>query len=259
MSREPAALLKLPRAVLPAFVTVAVLGSLLLVGRALQPTLDQPLSSVRVDGTLVKLDATRVVEAAQLSSGARLFELDLDAIRDRVEALPWVAHARISRVWPDRLAIVVQERQPYARWGEAALIDRDSHIFTPVASDIDPALPQLNAPEGHEAEVAATFEALRGALAGSPFVPSGLSLDARGEWKLATARGIELRLGQGDPQQHLALIEGAVATTLATELDRIAYVDLRYANGFAVGYRDGTDAKKPAAPSGARAAQERKR
>lgn len=229
----------LPRFALPAAVTALCLIVLLIAGRLLQPVVDRPVTTLVIEGSLTRLTAGQITAAVGETQAPRLFAIDLAAIRERVEALPWVAHARVSRVWPDRIAVRVTERLPFARWGEASLIDSESRVFTPPPSDIPADLPQLSAPEGHEAETAVSFQALYGALADSPFKPVGLTQDARGEWRLQTLVGIELRLGQGDPLAKTALLLGAVRHTLADQLPRVAYIDLRYANGFSVGWKDG--------------------
>ncbi len=51
---------------------------------------------------------------------------DLDAMRERLVALPWVKDASIARRWPDRLLIRIEERKPAAIWqhrGRLRLID----------------------------------------------------------------------------------------------------------------------------------------
>ncbi len=235
---EPAT--ALPRIVIPVLVGVALIVSAMTIGHFLQPALNRPLQALRIDGELHRLSAAQIAEAARGGTKSALFDVDLDAVRSRIEALPWVAHARVSRVWPDRIAIRVQERLPYAHWREGSLIDSESHVFTPPAALLPTDLPTLSAPDGHEAETAATFQGLRNALEHSAFVPTGLTLDIRGEWRLATARGIELRLGQGDPLTRTALLLGAVSHTLRDQIDSVAYIDLRYSNGFAVALKDGT-------------------
>lgn len=241
----------LPRFAVPATIVLVILALGLVLANLLRPLLNRPVVALRVDGQLRHLDAMQIANAVGTGATTQLFAVDLDAARARVEALPWVAHARVSRIWPDQLAVRVTERVPYARWGAASLIDTESRVFTPPAGDLPAAdvsaegLPQLLAPEGHEAEVAATFESLRKLLDDSPFKPSGLTLDARGEWRLQTLVGIELRLGKGDPLAQTVPLLGAVRHTLADQLDRVAYIDLRYANGFAVGWASGHACEMP--------------
>ena len=152
-----------------------------------------------------------------------LFDADLEDLRERIEALPWVASARVSRIWPDTLAVKVVERQPYARWGQGQMIDRNSEVFTPNADEIPQDLPLLSAPPGHEPEAAMVYEDLRARLAGSLFEPTGLVLDARGEWRMSNAAGIELHARRqfvqtlrrqcpsGEASKAKADIEGAMA------------------------------------------------
>jgi len=174
-----------------------------------------------------------------------IFDADLSGLRTRIEALPWVGRARVSRVWPDRLDIRVWERVPAARWGEQQLLDADGAAFAPPAHDLQPApiqaLPQLSGPVSREAEVMGAYRGLNEALQSSDFAPEGLSLDARGEWRMTTARGIELRLGDGDPLAHVPLLLGTISRTLAPYMEQIAYIDLRYTNGFSVGWINGRD------------------
>ncbi|MGL6044455.1 MAG: cell division protein FtsQ/DivIB [Sandaracinobacteroides sp.] len=61
---------------------------------------------------------------------------DLEAMRVRLIALPWVKDARIQRRWPDRLHITVIEREPAALWqhkGRLRLIDSEG-VVLPAAS-----------------------------------------------------------------------------------------------------------------------------
>jgi cell division protein FtsQ len=67
------------------------------------------------------------VYAAVLDDGTdALLALDLRAIRARIETLPWVERARITRRWPDTIEVELVERVPVAVWqhrGELRVID----------------------------------------------------------------------------------------------------------------------------------------
>ncbi len=227
----------LPRALLPAIVAAALLLIVVLLGHALKPLLNRPVQTLRIDGALSHLQPAQVVETAAIAPGARLFDVDLDALRTRLQGLPWVAHARVSRVWPGRIAVHLWERKPYALWGDAGLVDEEGVAFTPPAQDLPQGLPHLAGPNGRVAEVMQAYQVLTQALAGSAFVPDGLRLDPRGSWTMHTVGGIELRLGEDDPRSKIVLLQGAVLHTLAEKLDQVAYVDLRYSNGFSVGWK----------------------
>lgn len=233
---------RLPGMLLPALITVLMLIAAVLAGDRLRPVLDQPVTALRIDGTLLHLDTTQIAAAVNQAALPRLFEVDLDAVKRRVEALPWVAHARVSRIWPNCIAVRINERVAIARWGKASLIDSESRVFTPSAAELPDGLPQLLAPDGHEAETVANYRGLIAALGDGPFKPAGLMLDERGEWRMTSVTGIELRLGQGDPLTRIGLLGGAIRNTLADQIERVAYIDLRYSNGFSVGWKDGAAA-----------------
>jgi cell division protein FtsQ len=48
-----------------------------------------------------------------------------------------------------------------------------------------------------------------------------------------------VRLGRRDVDQRLERFFAVAAPVLRDDFERIEYVDLRYTNGFAVGWRDG--------------------
>jgi cell division protein FtsQ len=67
------------------------------------------VKDVEVEGTRT-LAAAEVREVAAVPSGLPLARVDLDAIRARVEALAVVRDADVTRTWPDRVHIDVEER-----------------------------------------------------------------------------------------------------------------------------------------------------
>ncbi|HJT15472.1 MAG TPA: cell division protein FtsQ/DivIB [Dongiaceae bacterium] len=48
--------------------------------------------------------------------GAALLGLDIEAMRERLAALPWIVSAEIERRYPDRLVVTVKEAEPLALW-----------------------------------------------------------------------------------------------------------------------------------------------
>jgi cell division protein FtsQ len=57
-----------------------------------------------------------VVRALGAPRGAPLLALDIDAMRERLAALPWIVSAEVERRYPDRLVVTVTEAEPLALW-----------------------------------------------------------------------------------------------------------------------------------------------
>lgn len=73
-----------------------------------------------------------IVRAAGVYRNEPMLGLDLDALRQRVEAVGWVKEARVVRLLPDTLMISVQERRQLAVWqhnGRSVVIDAEGRTI----------------------------------------------------------------------------------------------------------------------------------
>ncbi|PPE74182.1 hypothetical protein C3942_09110 [Solimonas fluminis] len=203
----------------------------------LRATSSPQVAELQIEGPFERVAAADVEAVLRPELDQGFLALPLAGARDRLAAMPWVARSRVERIWPGTLRVRVWEREPFARWNDGQLLDTESQVFAPKAEEIPPKLPQLGGIEGHEREVMETYQRLAERLRSSPFVLAALTQDARGEWTARTRDGIELRLGRGTPDEKLDMLLGAVLHKLADELPQVDHIDLRYTNGFAVGWR----------------------
>ena len=100
-------------------------------------------------------------------------------------------------------------------------------------------LPRLSGPEGSSDKVARRYLAVREQL-----IPIGLDLrsvhlDARGSWLMTLGNGIEVRLGRRDVAERTDLFLDVVADIITGQAGDIDYVDMRYGNGFTIGWKGG--------------------
>ena len=94
------------------------------------------LHYVTVEGTS-RLTPTEVLSAAAVREGTSLVRLDPGVVAHRVERLPPVADAMVSRRWPHGLVIRVIERKPAGvvmTAGHAELLDATGVAFASVPS-----------------------------------------------------------------------------------------------------------------------------
>jgi cell division protein FtsQ len=234
-SLSPAWARRIRAAMAMPFVALALYGGF----KGVQLALDQPVRNLVVEGTFQRVTAIQVEAAVADGLDAGFMTVDLGALRARVQELDWVDRVNVSRRWPDTLIVRVTEHQAAARWGANGLLNVRGELFTERSQHSFAELPSLVGPPGTERDVARRYLAVRGKLAEAGLALESLELDERGAWRLVLGGGQEVRLGRRDIDERLYRFFDVVAPALAADLTRVDYVDLRYTNGFAVGWRDG--------------------
>ena len=201
--------------------------------------LDRPISSITIDGPFQRVTALQIEEAINDELGAGFFTADLEEIRTRIVALPWIDAASVARRWPGTIAIAVTEQVPAATWGERGLLNTRGELFVNDARHVPAELPRLSGPDDQSAVVAQRYLDMRERL-----IPSGLDLrevmlDPRGAWLMVLSNGIEIRLGRRDVDDRSRLFLDVAADIISSREAEIEYVDMRYSNGFTIGWKDG--------------------
>ncbi len=204
--------------------------------------LDRRISSIAISGPFQRVTALQIEAAISDEIDVGFVAVDLDRIRERIVALPWIDQARVARRWPDRISIVVTEQVPAAIWGERGLLNTRGELFVTQLRHVPAELPRLSGPDARSAEVAARYLSVREQL-----IPLGLdlrrvNLDVRGSWKMTLHNGIEVRLGRRDVDARTDLFLDVVADIITSRPADIQYVDMRYGNGFTIGWKDGVQA-----------------
>lgn len=196
-----------------------------------------PVDAVHIDGRLAHADRERMKAVIARHARAGFLALDLGALRHDLLALDWVRAASLRRVWPDTLRVDVREHEPAATWNGDALVSARGAVFDPGAAVIE-GLPALSGPEGHGAGMLERLHAFSRRLAPLGLTVAAVHQDARRSWRLRLDNGVELRLGRERIDARLARFAAVWPGVLAPEAGRIAAVDLRYPNGFAVAWRE---------------------
>jgi cell division protein FtsQ len=211
-------------------------GLLLFAHWLLQPT-TLPIHAVRVEGSFQHLTPADVRAQLVDKASGGFFSLDVDRVKQAAESLPWVAQASVRRVWPDTLVVIVQEQTAVAHWNKEDLLNTHGQIFRPHQSSSLPQLPRLGGPEGSASVVLDRYQNLSTLLNGLDLQIAELSLSERRAWELQLANGTRIQLGREQDDMAVQRLVQAYPVALREQLDRIAEIDLRYTNGFAVRWR----------------------
>jgi cell division protein FtsQ len=227
--------------------TASIAGIVALVA-AVGWTLDQPIQRVAVQGRFQRVSPLDVEQAVkQRVRGAGLVSVNLPAVQRAIESLPWVDSASVARAWPRGLRVIVTEQVAAARWGTNGLLNARGELFDSESRHIPPELPRLSGPQGTEHQVAQRYLAIQGRLVEAGMRITALRLDLRGAWQIDLDNGVQVRLGRRQVDERFERFVAAALRLVGQRAADIDYVDMRYTNGFAVGWKGGAGAARVAA------------
>ena len=169
-----------------------------------------PIKAVTITGTR-ELTEAEILAIAGVGPRRSLVFLDVGELRARLKSVPLIQDASVSKLYPDRLLIEIEERRPTALWqkdGVVALVAADG---TPIDDLKDPRFQRLPLVVGvaankHLDEYAEVLDAA-GELRDR--IRAGIYVAGR-RWTLKTDGGLEIDLPEKDPADavaRLALLE----------------------------------------------------
>ena len=203
---------------------------------AVASVLDQPIETVAVAGRFQRVapvDVERVVKAQV--HGAGLLSVDLAAVRRAIHTLPWVDTVSVQRAWPRGLEVLVIEQTAAARWGERGLLNTRGELFDADERHMPPELAQLEGPPGKQSLVAQRYLAAEGRLLQAGLRLTAMRLDARGAWEIDLANGVTVRLGRRQVDERFEKFMNTALKLITQRGEDIAYINIQYTNGFAIG------------------------
>lgn len=206
------------------------------------------VNAIVLDASLDKSSLAGVRTALPRLSG-NFFSIDLDAARAAFEQVPWVRRAVVRRVWPNRLAVSLEEHEPAALWqgdGRRAerLVNTHGEVFEAPLRDVPrderEELPTLAGADVQAAQVLAMQQRLDAALAPIEQKVDTLRLSPRGSWHADLAGGAKMELGRGSDDEVVARVErlartlGEVNARFGNTPRALLAADLRHPDGYAL-------------------------
>ena len=176
------------------------------------------------------VDAEQATEAAATIStfrGQPMLNFDPDLARAEVEALPWVREASIVRLWPDRIAVVIEPRAEFALWqieGDIHVIDRDGAVLGEANANEWPDLP-LVVGFGANEQAELLVETLEHYSEIESRVSAMVRVGDR-RWNLRLLNGLDVKLPEDEVGAALALLAAMHAERGVLRLDAES-IDLR--------------------------------
>jgi len=227
---------RLPRWVSSTMLGVLLIGLVVAGWQGMTVLGAMPVERISINGDVTEIALADIEERVVPFSAMGFIGIDLDALEQELETMPWVYRASVRRVWPDEIAIQLTQQKPIARWGDHSLLNHQAQGFAVSDATRFSALPMLQGEVGDESRLMQRYQMLASALQ-----PLGLSVlqlirDDIGEYRLRLSDGAEVLFGEHDYvarlQRLIALYRGSLANR------PVIRVDLRYEHGAAVVFDD---------------------
>jgi cell division septal protein FtsQ len=92
------------------------------------------IKNIEITG-LKRLQPELVLQLAKLGPDTNLLALKPFQAEQALETHPWIARASLTRKWPQKLHLHIQEREPVAlvQVGELYYVDQRGHLFKPLS------------------------------------------------------------------------------------------------------------------------------
>jgi len=208
-----------------------------------------PVRHVRFEGEFKHVSQQELQTAVMDVVHGNFFLLNMDAVKARVEALPWVYKASVRRQWPQDVYVRFTEQRLVARWGEGAFLNQAGDVVRVSGNDLPTGLPQLEGPDGTGSQVLEHYKSFGRILAAAGLKLERITLTPRRSWRLVLAGGMSIVIDRGQPEYKLERFARVYVKTLMPLASDIRHVDLRYTNGFALQQVSGHSAGLRAAPA----------
>ncbi len=173
-----------------------------------------------------------ILARLDIDTGMPLLAVDLKKLQARIEALPWVRRAAITRILPGDLNIKIEERVPFALWqrgGKLRLIDTEGVVITrrglTAFSDL-----LMIVGDGGPTEVGRLYETLRLAPDLADRIKTVVRVGMR-RWDLLFENGIRVKLPDDSKASYTSVTAWKKFAQLEAKHDLLArevsVIDLR--------------------------------
>jgi len=222
--------------------------------------------AIQVEGDVSRNSVASLRANALPRLHGSFLSMNLKDGRAAFEAVPWVRHAQLQRVWPMRLKVSLEEHRAAAYWeartdgadsateatAERALVNSFGEVFQANLGDVeDEDLPVLAGPAHAAGSMLQMWRALSPAAEKLGESIDRLDLSGRGSWRVTLGSGAVIELGRGsetDVVDRFGRFARSISQVTATYHSPLLSADLRHADGYAVRLR-GVTTQTPGKPA----------
>ena len=194
-----------------------------------------PIKNV-TSSELINVNKDDISEAVKYLYSKSFFDIDLNYLKNKLEKIEWVRKINVRRSYPNEIIIDIEEHTPILIWNNKMYINKYGEKF--IVSKIDKNIPILVSDESRINEVFTYFELFNDKLSSRKldFKITKIVENEIRSLTISLSSGINIQLGSKDVNNKITLFFEIYKSLNTRDLNKIRYIDMRYSNGFSVGW-----------------------
>ena len=194
-----------------------------------------PIKNV-ISSELINVNEDDISKAVKYLYSKSFFEIDLNYLKNKLEKIEWVRKINVRRSYPNEIIIDIEEHTPILIWNNKMYINMYGEKFN--VSKIDKNIPLLISDESRINEVFTYFKLFNEKLSSRKldFKITKIMENEIRSLTISLSSGINIQLGSKDVNNKIPLFFEIYKSLNTRDLNKIRYIDMRYSNGFSVGW-----------------------
>ena len=197
-----------------------------------------PIKKISLDSKTTYSDKIQIYEKSkEYLSEKSFFNLKIIDLKKEIENIDWVRLADVRRVYPDEIEIHIIEHVPVAIWNDEMYLNSFGNIF--FANSIDIQLPKIYSINERSKNVFKYFNTFSENLLKNNIDYNIIKIEenSRRSLTIKLSSNIIIYLGSDDINNKIDTFFKVYNSLNSSDLTKIRYIDMRYSNGFAVGWK----------------------
>ena len=194
-----------------------------------------PIKNV-TSSELINVNKDDISKAVKYLYSKSFFDIDLNYLKNKLEKIEWVRKINVRRSYPNEIIIDIEEHTPILIWNNKMYINMYGEKFN--VSKIDKNIPLLISDESRINEVFTYFKLFNEKLSSRKldFKITKIMENEIRSLTISLSSGINIQLGSKDIDIKIPLFFEIYKSLNTRDLNKIRYIDMRYSNGFSVGW-----------------------
>lgn len=196
------------------------------------------ISDIRLGQKSLNVNETEIFKIAEkYLKNKSFFNINLDYLKNSIEKVAWVKNAYIRRSYPNEVIIFIEEYTPVAVWNNDSYISENGYIFS--ANKIEKKLPKISSYSNRNIIIFEYFSLISDGIRKNK-LNDKVMLIKENEIRSLTVlleSNIAIKFGSKNIEERIGIFFKAYKTLNTSDLKKIRYIDMRYSNGFSIGWK----------------------